>query len=62
FYFYAIFWLKKEQDYAEKESWDLEPLEQQLSIKLTRIHNQQTAIFIVFTIFIASLSLLLIIL
>jgi multicomponent Na+:H+ antiporter subunit D len=52
-------WLNiRVQKEETREPWAIENLEKQTSNKLKSIHNQQTAIFIVFTIFIVMLMVL----
>lgn len=57
FYFDAQ-WLKQTDKEYIKEPLAIESLERQASSKLSSIHNQQTAIFVVFTIFIVMLIVL----
>ena len=58
FYFYAH-WLSKQTDKEYiREPLAIESLERQVSSKLSSIHTQQTAIFVVFTIFIVMLIVL----
>jgi hypothetical protein len=49
----------REEKKEEKEPWSFGSLHMQLSRNVTLIHNQQSAIFIVFTIFLLLLSILL---
>ena len=58
FYYYAI-WLSKKPPKEFVEPLDIESLERQTTLKISSIHNQQTAIFIVFIIFIIMLIMLL---
>jgi len=55
FYFYANWLNIRVQKEDSSEPWAIENLERQTTNKLKSIHNQQTAIFIVFTIFIIML-------
>ena len=50
---------KSNEDPPITESWSIDSLEHQISTKLTVIHNQKTAIFIVFIVFLAILITLL---
>ncbi len=50
---------KNNADTGTSESWSIESLEHQISTKLAVIHNQKTAIFIVFTVFLTILITLL---
>lgn len=54
FYFYAYL-DKKEKEAENRERWSFVSLERQFLSKLESIHNQQTAIYIAFTIFIIML-------
>jgi len=54
FYFYNR-WKHKENHAVIEESWSVGSLEKQILGKISKIHNQQTAIFIVFLLFIALL-------
>ncbi len=58
FYYYAI-WLSKKPPKEFVEPLAIESLERQTTLKISSIHNQQTAIFIVFIIFIIMLIMLL---
>lgn len=58
FYSYAKWLNIKPNKESIREPWAIESLERQISLKLASAHNQQTAIFVVFAIFIIMLIVL----
>jgi multicomponent Na+:H+ antiporter subunit D len=57
FYFYN-YYTNKRQEALESEPLTIKPLEQQMLKKLASFHNQQTAIFVVFSVFTIMLMVL----
>jgi hypothetical protein len=54
------YWKKDNPPESPKENWRLDVLEEQLIKKLSILHNQQTAIFMVISLLIVMLATLLI--